>query len=225
MEEHFHTTVISLGSSCDAAFEIKRRGLQSFNYYFDFIWNEFDGLKNVTNIIKSDFKNLDSLENYTKTDKTQPFLNSGYFNINKFYPSFVFMHYDSINQGVIDSLNRKIARTKLILESNNQKIFIYYRRIDLKTDPKCIIDETIEFCEMYSNKYNSNFVILSLIMLDRGCDKDELDMYTINLQKHNTKNIKFDFVFKVSEDDLISHELGGIQWENIFKKYNIGLQG
>jgi hypothetical protein len=68
---------ISLGSSCDSAKQLKGCGFQAINYYFDFIWNEYDGLKNATNIIKSDFKNLDKLENYTKTDKEQPFLKIG----------------------------------------------------------------------------------------------------------------------------------------------------
>ena len=39
------TKVISLGSSCDTANTLKRIGIQSINFYFDFIWNEYDGLK------------------------------------------------------------------------------------------------------------------------------------------------------------------------------------
>ena len=47
--------VISLGSSCDAGNQLKRISVIESHHFFDFIWNEYDGLKTVTKIITSNF--------------------------------------------------------------------------------------------------------------------------------------------------------------------------
>lgn len=38
--------VISLGSSCDIANQLKRIGINNIHYFFDFIWNEYDNQNN-----------------------------------------------------------------------------------------------------------------------------------------------------------------------------------
>jgi hypothetical protein len=133
------------------------------------------------------------------------------------------MHHDTTKQEIIDSLNRKINRTKLFLQSKKQKIFVYYRHITLETDSKVLIDETVDFCKMYRKKYNNKFMILSLIMIDAKSDKEKLHTYMLKLQKHNTKYIKFNFVFKRNDDDWALNEVANIRWKNVFKLYNIGL--
>ena len=99
--------IISLGSSCDTANNLKRIGVNNVNFFFDFVWNEFDGLKTVCEIIENNFSYLEDINNYGKTT-THPILNWAEFNINNYYPNFVFMHHDTTKQEIIDSLKRKI---------------------------------------------------------------------------------------------------------------------
>lgn len=161
--------IISLGSSCDTANKLKRIGINQPTFFFDYVWNELDGLKNVNNMIMNDFNHFDDINNYIKT-KEHPILNWGEFNINKYYPTFCFMHHDTGNQNVIDSLIRKIDRTKHVLSSNHYKTFIYYRHYNCDlikcTDLKVITEECIDFCNIYKNKYNYNFSLLALITYD-----------------------------------------------------------
>lgn len=98
--------VISLGSSCDTANQLKRIGINHIHYFFDFIWNEYDGLTTVNEIIKSDFSYFSDINNYTKTTN-HPILHWKSFNINKYYPNFVFMHHDTTKPQVIESLKEK----------------------------------------------------------------------------------------------------------------------
>ena len=56
--------VISLGSSCDAANQLKRVDAIESHRFFDFIWNEYDGLKTVTEIIKNDFAEFYDIKLY-----------------------------------------------------------------------------------------------------------------------------------------------------------------
>ena len=76
-----------------------------------------------------------------------------------------------ITKEIIDSLNRKIERTKNILLRNEMKVFIYYRHyyfdICFCSELQVIIEESLEFCNMYKNKYNENFILVSLITYKR----------------------------------------------------------
>ena len=53
--------IISLGSSCDIANNLKRIGINNPSLFFDFVWNEYDGLKNVTNIIINNFLHFNNI--------------------------------------------------------------------------------------------------------------------------------------------------------------------
>ena len=213
--------VISLGSSCDAANQLKRININNTHYFFDFIWNEYDGLKTVNEIIKGNFSHFNNIKNYTKTT-THPILNWAPFNINKYYPNFVFMHHDTTKQEIIESLNRKIERTKNVLNSKRKKVFIYYRHYDDPRNPindlNIIINESLEFCEMYKNKYNNNFYLLSLIVYHPKIDKDKINTHLLKLRNNENENLKFDFVYRKNDKD---NEFFVKSWNNLFKKYNI----
>ena len=214
--------VISLGSSCDTANQLKRIGMNHIHYFFDFIWNEYDGLKTVNEIIKSDFSYFSDINNYTKT-KNHPILHWASFNINKYYPNFVFMHHDTTKPQVIESFNRKIKRTQNILSNSANKIFIYYRHY-LNSDSNLdkLINESLEFCEMYKNKYNNeNFFLLSLIVYEPTINIDKINTDIHYLRSNNKKNLKFDFLYKRNDNNKELNKPFINSWNNIFKKYNI----
>ena len=217
--------VISLGSSCDAGNELKRIGVNHIHYFFDFIWNEYDGLKTVNEIIRSDFSHFNNIKNYTKTT-THPILNWAPFNINKYYPNFVFMHHDTTKPEIIESLNRKIERTQNILSNPAKKIFIYYRHyhwsLNLCSDLDVLINESLEFCEMYKNKYNTkNFYLLSLIVYDPKIDTGKINTELCNLRNNENENLKFDFLYRRNDNDKELNKPFIKSWDNVFKKYNI----
>lgn len=216
--------IISLGSSCDAAKQLKRIGINNIHYFFDFVWNEYDGLKTVNNIIKNDFNNFNDIKNYTKTN-THPILNNSTYNINKYYPNFVFMHHDTTKPEIIESLNRKIERTKQILHSPKKKIFIYYRHyhwnFNLCSDLNVLINESLEFCEMYKTQYNNNFILLSLVVYDNKIDIEKINNELKYLRNNENDYIKFDFVYRKDNKNKNINQLFIKSWNNIFKKYNI----
>ena len=193
--------VISLGSSCDSATELKRAGVNNIHYFFDFSWNELDGLKTVKDIVENDFDKFFDIHNYTKIPE-HPILgnNKKMWNVNKFYPNFVFMHHNTSKPKIIESLVRKIERTKDVFESKNKKIFIYYRHYHWDFNPcsdfNIIKDESKKFCEMYKNKYDDNFMLLSLVVYDKDYDKEIIDKEVLELQNDNTDNVKYDFVYR-----------------------------
>ena len=220
--------VISLGSSCDARNQLKRIGVNNIHYFFDFIWNEYDGLKTVNEIIRSDFSHFDNIKNYTKTT-THPILNWAPFNINKYYPNFVFMHHDTTNPQIIESLNRKIERTQNILSNPVKKIFIYYRHyhwdFNLCSDLDVLINESLEFCEMYKNKYNTkNFYLLSLIVYDPKIDTDKINTELCHLRNNENENLKFDFLYRRNDNNNKLNQYFIKSWDNVFEKYNIKSQ-
>ena len=214
--------VISLGSSCDAASQLKRIGINHIHYFFDFTWNEYDGLKTVNEIIRNNFYQFNNIKNYTITT-THPILNRSScnsYNINRYYPNFVFLHQDTTNPQIINSINRKIKRTQNILSNLDKKIFIYYRHYywdyNLCSDLKVLINESLEFCKIYKNKYNKNFYLLSLIVYDSKVDIDKINADLFHLRKNENENLKFDFLYR-------RQDFGNFlkSWNNVFKKYNI----
>ena len=108
------------------------------------------------------------------------------------------MHHDITNQLVIDSLNRKIVRTKNVLNNKQKKIFIYYRHyywsFNLCSDLNVLINESLDFCKMYKKKYN--FYLLTLIVSDQKIDTDKINSEVTLLRQNENTNLKFDFLYK-----------------------------
>ena len=216
--------IISLGSSCDIANNLKRIGINNPSLFFDFVWNEYDGLKNVNNIIINNFLHFNNINNYDKTIN-HPILNWKPFDINKDYPTFVFMHHDTPQQNIIDSLNRKIERTQNVLSSNEMKIFIYYRHynwdFNMCSDLNVIINESMDFCKIYKDKYNDNFYLLSLITYDSQTDIKIIHQDILLLKKNENKYLKFDFVYRRNDENEELNKIAINSWDNIFHKYGI----
>jgi hypothetical protein len=216
--------IISLGSSCDTANNLKRIGVNNVNFFFDFVWNEFDGLKTVCEIIENNFSYLEDINNYGKTT-THPILNWAEFNINNYYPNFVFMHHDTTKQEIIDSLKRKINRTKDVLSSEEKKIFIYYRHNYCKSTPRSnleiIIKESLDFCEMYKNKYNQNFYLISLVTYDVNTDENIIGKNLLTLKEHENEYIKFNFVYRRNDENSELNNKSIESWNHLFQTYQI----
>ena len=216
--------IISLGSSCDTKSNLERVGLHAPTLFFDYVWNELNGLKDVTKMIISDFNHLDDITNYTKTSN-HPILNWSSFNINIHYPMFVFMHHDTARQDIIDSLNRKIERTKNELSNNDMKVFIYYRHykcnFNISSDINEIVDESKEFCKMYMNKYNNNFYLLSLTTYDPFTDITIIENDMSTLKQFENDHLRFDYVYRRNDDNHELNKFSIISWNNIFNKYQI----
>jgi len=216
--------VISLGSSCDTANNLKRIGVNNINFFFDVIWNEYDGLKTGYEIIENNFSYLEDVTNYAKTT-THPVLNWGEFNINKYYPNFVFMHHDTAKHEIIDSLKRKINRTREVLSSCEKKIFIYYRHfysnLTQCSDLQIIIKESLEFCNMYKNKYNNNFNLISLVTYDVNTNENIIGKDLLTLKDYENENVKFDFVYRRNDENEDLNKQSIESWDNLFRKYQI----
>lgn len=133
------------------------------------------------------------------------------------------MHHDTTKPQVIESFNRKIKRTQNLLSSSTTKIFIYYRHfLNLNSSLDKLVHESLEFCEMYKNKYNNdNFVLLSLIVYEPQIDINEINKNLVYLRKKNNKNLIFDFLYKRNDYNQELNKLFINSWNNIFKKYNI----
>lgn len=189
--------IISLGSSCDAANQLKRLNINKIHYFFDFVWNELDGLSTVNKIIKTDFRGFGKIKYYTKTSN-HPILKvkKKEFHINKNYPNFVFFHHDTSKIETIKSFNRKINRTREVLKSPKKKFFIYYRHyhwdLNLCTNLNILINESKNFCELYKKLYNDNFCLLSFIVYGKDEIKEEIDL----LKENENEHLKFDFLYR-----------------------------
>ena len=217
--------IISLGSSCDTASNLKRIGINAPTLFFDYIWNEYDGLQNVIQIIQDKFIYFKDIMNYEKTT-THPLLTWDSFNINKYYPTFAFMHHDTEKQHIIDSLNRKIDRTMNALLSNEMKVFIYYRHYYLDnmcTNLDVIIKESVDFCEMYRSTYNDNFYLLSLITYDTTTNINIINRDLATLRMNDNKYLRFDFVYRRNDRNDELNNIAVCSWNNIFKKYNVNI--
>jgi hypothetical protein len=172
----------------------------------------------------NDFENFNNINNYEKTTN-HPILNWDSFNINKYYPMFVFFHHDTTKQTVIDSLNRKIERTLNILSTSEMKIFIYYRHynwdFNMCSDLNVIINESMDFCKIYKDKYNDNFYLLSLITYDSQTDIKIIHQDILLLKKNENKYLKFDFVYRRNDENEELNKIAINSWDNIFHKYGI----
>jgi len=167
----------------------------------------------------NDFSHFYNIENYEKCKNHPVFYD---LNINKYYPNLVFMHYDTIKEDVIHSLIRKIERTKNILLSNEMKTFIYYihyyYRTCYCTDLETIIEESLEFCNMYINKYNKNFILLSLITYDSKTDIKIIHESISKIREKETDNLKFDFVFRRDDENIEINNISINSWDIIYNK-------
>lgn len=113
-----------------------------------------------------------------------------------------------------------------ILSNPAKKIFIYYRHyhwsFNLCSDLDVLINESLEFCEMYKNKYNTkNFYLLSLIVYDPKIDTDKINTELSHLRNNENENLKFDFLYRRNDKNNKLNQYFIKSWDNVFEKYNI----
>jgi hypothetical protein len=210
--------IISLGSSCDGANQLKRRGKNNKTLFFDFLWNQQGGLNTVSTILKNNFELFDDINMYTKTN-TNTYLSGFYkitnfFNINKHYPELVFMHHDTTKLEIIDSLQRKIVRTNELFKTCKNPVFIYYRHICYDENIGPIIkEETEQFCATFSSKYNPNFKIISCIMVDQEYDTTKLETIMKTLISHD--NIIYEYLYARDDNNRVRNEVANKRWDYI----------
>ena len=159
---------LSLGSSCDAASQLKRRGWIQEHCFFDFIWNEIGGLFTVCKVLEDDFAHLTESDMYEKT-KDHEYLNWDYFYVHKLYPKIGFMHHDPSKPTTMESFHRKIERTRQLLHSEENKTLIYYRHLHFaiidKDIVKTLVQETEQFIHLMITRFHPNFKMLSLVVV------------------------------------------------------------
>ena len=224
--------ILSLGGSCNTATILKLLNINNIHYFFDFIWNESAGLSAVTEIIKNDFKHFDDIANYSKELVSLNNRSTRLYHINKHHPSFVFFHQDASDPKIIESIKRKIKRTMDVFQNQNKKYFIYYRKpihdnkqqhtfTDWKesdTTVDVLAQESLEFCDMYKQKYDDNFCLISLINYDYGVSESVITKDLNALRVNENENLKFDYIYKKTGKP----EDGNLQsFMRILTKHNI----
>jgi hypothetical protein len=214
--------IISLGGACDIAIHLQKFGIKRETLFFDFTWNKIYGLKTVCNILLDDFSKFYDNENYIKREDHPIF---GNCNINKYFPEFVFLHHDTNKPEIVESIKRKADRTKLLIESNEYKKFLYFRPYvgnDIKKDGrvltgeenlKILIEETENFVEVFRKKYNDNFHIYSMLDFDYEYNLEKIN----NIMKkcENTKFITYTYKFKRYDKDSVKIQNSINRWKNI----------
>ena len=203
--DKINENILSLGSSCDGANILKYFNYQTKNRFFDFLWNEKRGLDAVCQIIKNDFLYFDKEENYEVQKNTIIAWEGSKLNnkqVNKFYEDVLFYHNkNKINNSDIESFNRKIERTKNILNSSEYKYFIYYRHFNLNDNIDILLNETHNFFDMYKNKYNNQFLLISCIMVENTINTNILQKIVNNLNNNQNINCVYDYVYKTNDYD------------------------
>jgi hypothetical protein len=110
-----------------------------------------------------------------------------------------------------------------VLQNKNKKVFLYYRHyhdeITNIQDITVLIKETTSFANMYKQKFNNNFVIVSLIIVEPSFNHDVLEKYMITLKEHVNENIYFDYAYRRNDSHLESNESVNKRWVKIFDTY------
>ena len=209
---------LSLGSSCDAASQLKSRGWIQEHNFFDFIWNELDGLFTVCKVLQMDFADLTESDMYERTN-THEYLNWDYFYVHKLYPKIGFMHHDPTRPGTMDSFQRKIDRTRQLLHSEEDKVLIYYRHLHFaiieKDIVQTLVQETEQFIDLMIARFHPNFRILSLVMVNQDVDKDSIQKLVEDLRCHNNKHVTYDYVYSRDDENTTRNEVANTRWKEI----------
>ncbi len=196
----------SLGGGCYVAWALEAAKLKKETQFFDFMWNLQGGLKTVVSIFKDNFESFLEAGNYKYTRDHQ-ILNWDAFNINSRYPELVLMHYDTRDDAVFQSVCRKALRTREIFADNSFKVFLYYR--GYYAGPKTVqllAEESEHFEREFSRKYNSNFVLVSLVEIPK---EEAIKGPDIVAPLKNSDRIVYDFVVREDQD----------HWKQIALKY------
>lgn len=223
--------IISLGGSCDVADQLKRRNINCDrpNFLFDYLWNEVDGLRSVSRIIKDGFKAIGDPANHTRTREHPISIYKNHpFSVCMEYPNIVFMHHNTTDRATMDSIKRKISRTKEAFESTEEKTFIYYRHyhwdFNLVDDLSVILEESREFCKVFRDVYgeSSHFNLVSLMVYRHDTDPNVIQREMQELDELNNmlrdEPIRFGYVFRKDEKIAESVKKHEESWDMVIDK-------
>ena len=117
--------IIPLGAACDIAMNLDSLQLRKNSLFFDWLWNLDSGLKSVSECIGSDFRNVINPD---------PYVYRYHFRFGK--EICVYRHAESVvhlhsnpteKKADSDTLIKRARRTIELFNSNDFKLFIYYR--------------------------------------------------------------------------------------------------
>lgn len=231
--------IISLGGSCDVADQLKRHQIHKDRptLFFDYLWNEVDGLKGVSRIIKNGFEAMENPANHTRTvEHPISIYKNRPFSICMEYPNIVFMHHNTIEKATMDSIKRKISRTKEAFESTDPKTFIYYRHyhwdFNLVDDLSIILEESRDFCKVYREVYgisgcgdkgvrsSVDFKLVSLVVYRHDTDPNVIQREMQELDRLFCEScggepIRFGYVFRKDEKITESVKKHEESWDKV----------
>lgn len=240
--------IISLGFGCAIRTELIRRYFpQQPALFFDYLGN-FSGLDVCSQIITNNFQDFQSLDDYmlyphpkwNTAVKLSPISlcfnepgTSQYLLASRHFPDLIFYHYIR-TPDTVKSFQRKSERlTRLLQNTQQQTIFLYYRQYDEPIDGNYAEDldysihkklerlesESIQFSNAIEKKYPAlQFKLISLIMQPfpfHPLVTPAIDMF-LQERATSTTRINFDRVYtSVPGDKSVSTR----SWYQIYRKH------
>lgn len=226
MVEHLNDmNKIIIGETCLLDKQLRRCGIiDDFHGCFDNTLINLDGLLEV---IKDDFKYLFD-DNYLKMVNYLYYPKHGIYhnkwvngkytvNVDNIYSWDVmsFFHLDNVNESEIQSIKRKIERTKQWFEDDEDTLLFYYYRYNDNYNQEKHLVKLRQFLSFISDKYNKSFKcvnINNIIGVDKlTIDSSDNNILNILVSSKNswididdnwdahTDNHIFDFIFTTSE--------------------------
>ena len=72
---------------------------------------------------------------------------------------------------------------------------------------------------MYKEKFNSNYLLVSLILVDPKFNKDLLEKYVSTLKEYSDDNIQFYYAYRRNNSIVELNNIANIRWKEIFDTY------
>lgn len=170
MEDQQVIDNLIIGETCLLNVQLRRLGLTTGPHnIFD---NTLVNLDGVHEIISNDFQDMISscdFKNYTfysdHNISYSKFISSKYsIDKDNLFSWDVFSHFhtDSLSKDIIDSLERKIQRTKQLFENSNTLRLFYYYRYSTKYNIPKLKEKINSFLILLNIKYNKEFKFVLL---------------------------------------------------------------
>lgn len=204
--------IISLGSGCLIATELRIFYLRRYSLPFDWLWNFEDGLEAVTGIIDNDFKEITGDDSCVYSSGHYMWPDKKMLVFAK-YPNVALIHSNPLElERDRSALKRRVIRFKELLAGQLPITFIYFRdylyyrnqvnsqaydKIAMAAETwKKLTEESEAFVEMMARKFPANnFVLLSLFLAPAEVVAKIRNTSPIFLnQNGHSKNIIYDFI-------------------------------
>jgi len=162
---------ISLGAACDAAMMMKKLGLRTASYPFDWLFNLDSGLVSVIEMIQDDFQKICAPDCYMPGNHSEITTEVVAY---RDYPTVLHIHSNPMSKtGEHDELVRRFDRFRRALTSRDKLHFVYYRNLAASrlTDPSAtaqqvlrqLIDEAGGFLDTISARRGGDTSLLLVL--------------------------------------------------------------